>query len=58
MRQARIALLIAALGAAAQAQAGMFDDEEARRQIKDLSIKIEARSVVPAKYDDSVKAPV
>ncbi len=43
MRQARIALLIAALGAAAQAQAGMFDDEEARRQIKDLSIKNEAR---------------
>ena len=43
MRRARIALLIAALGAAAQAQAGMFDDEEARRLIKDLSIKNEAR---------------
>jgi tol-pal system protein YbgF len=42
MRVARIALLIAALGAS-QAQAGMFDDEEGRRQIKDLSIKTEAR---------------
>jgi tol-pal system protein YbgF len=42
MRALRIALLISALGAV-QAQAGMFDDEEARRLIKDMSIKTEAR---------------
>ena len=42
MRPVRIALLIAALGAA-QAQAGMFDDDEARRQIADLKAKSEAR---------------
>ena len=42
MRALRIALLISALGAA-QAQAGVFDDEEARRLIKDMSIKTEAR---------------
>jgi TolA-binding protein len=42
MRPARIALLIAALGAA-QAQAGIFDDDEARRQINDHRIKTEAR---------------
>ena len=42
MRQVRIAFLIAALGAA-QAHAGMFDDEEARRQVNDLKIKTEAR---------------
>src|SRR5574343_567369 len=42
MQPLRIALLIAALGAS-QAQAGMFDDEEARRQIADYRIKSEAR---------------
>ncbi|MGB5207971.1 MAG: tol-pal system protein YbgF [Azonexus sp.] len=42
MRALRIALLISALGATS-AQAGMFDDEEARRQVKDLAIKSEAR---------------
>ena len=42
MQPVRIALLIAALGAA-QAQAGVFDDEEARRQVTDLRIKTEAR---------------
>ena len=42
MRALRIALLISALGATS-AQAGMFDDEEARRLIKDMSIKTEAR---------------
>jgi tol-pal system protein YbgF len=42
MRPVRIALLIAALGAV-QAQAGVFDDEEARRQVTDLRIKTEAR---------------
>ncbi|QRM18091.1 tol-pal system protein YbgF [Dechloromonas sp. TW-R-39-2] len=42
MRPVRIALLIAALGTA-QAQAGVFDDDEARRQITDLKIKTEAR---------------
>lgn len=35
--------LLLALFAAPQAQAGMFDDEEARRQIKDLSIKSNER---------------
>ena len=42
MQPLRIALLLATLGAA-QAQAGVFDDDEARRQIKDLSVKTEAR---------------
>ncbi|MDP2882078.1 MAG: tol-pal system protein YbgF [Azonexus sp.] len=42
MRPVRIAFFIAALGAA-QAQAGVFDDDEARRQIADLRIKTEAR---------------
>jgi tol-pal system protein YbgF len=50
MRQLRIAaLLIASLGAA-QAQAGMFDDDEARRQIADLRIKNEAQ------FDQQAKA--
>jgi tol-pal system protein YbgF len=49
MRLARIALLIAALGAT-QAQAGMFDDEEARRMIADQRIKNEAR------FDQQAKA--
>jgi tol-pal system protein YbgF len=38
----RIALAVAALGVGT-AQAGMFDDDEARRQIKDLAAKSEAR---------------
>ena len=42
MQALRIVLLISALGAA-QAQAGMFDDDEARRQITDLKVKTEAR---------------
>jgi tol-pal system protein YbgF len=42
MYPVRIALLIAALGAL-PAQAGVFDDEEARRQVTDLRIKTEAR---------------
>lgn len=42
MQPVRIALLIAALGAV-PAQAGVFDDEEARRQVTDLKIKTEAR---------------
>jgi tol-pal system protein YbgF len=42
MRLAHIALLIAALGAI-PAQAGVFDDDEARRQLKDLAIKTESR---------------
>lgn len=49
MHPVRIALLIAALGAS-QAQAGMFDDEEARRMIADQKIKIEAR------FDQQAKA--
>jgi tol-pal system protein YbgF len=42
MHPLRIAFLIAALGAT-QVQAGMFDDDEARRQLADLKIKSEAR---------------
>ena len=42
MRALRIALLLSALGVT-QAKAGMFDDDEARRQIKDLAAKTEAR---------------
>lgn len=49
MRPVRIALLIAALGAV-PAQAGVFDDEEARRQVTDLKIKTEAR------FDQQAKA--
>jgi septal ring factor EnvC (AmiA/AmiB activator) len=49
MRPVRIALLIAALGAV-QAQAGVFDDDEARRQIADLKAKTEAR------FDQQAKA--
>lgn len=49
MRRLRLFLLISALGAA-QAQAGVFDDDEARRQITDLKIKTEAR------FDQQAKA--
>lgn len=49
MRSARIALLISVLGIS-QAQAGVFDDEEARRQVTDLRIKSEAR------FDQQAKA--
>ncbi|MEN9481982.1 MAG: hypothetical protein RLZZ298_3377 [Pseudomonadota bacterium] len=49
MRLARIAFLIAALGASS-AQAGVFDDEEARRMIADQRIKSEAR------FDQQAKA--
>ena len=49
MRPVRIALLLAALGAA-QAQAGVFDDDEARRQIADQRIKTDAR------FDQQAKA--
>lgn len=49
MTLVRIALLIAALGAT-QARAGMFDDDEARRQIIDQRIKAEAR------FDQQAKA--
>lgn len=45
---ARLALLLAALGAG-QAQAGLFDDEEARRQLADFKIKSEARFDTQAK---------
>ena len=42
MRPLRLALLISTL-CAAQAQAGVFDDDEARRAIADLKVKNEAR---------------
>ncbi len=42
MRRLRLAMLIGALFAS-QAQAGLFDDEEARRAIADLKVKSEAR---------------
>ncbi len=48
-RPLRIAFLIATLGAS-QAQAGVFDDDEARRQIADQKIKNEAR------FDQQAKA--
>jgi tol-pal system protein YbgF len=41
-RLTTLALLLAVIGAP-QARAGMFDDEEARRQVKDLSIKTNER---------------
>lgn len=41
-RLSAIALLLALVGVQ-QAQAGVFDDEEARRQVKDLSIKVGER---------------
>ncbi len=43
-----LALLLAVVGAQ-QAQAGMFDDEEARRQIQDLTIKTNERLEVLSK---------
>lgn len=43
MRRLRIATLLALLGTCAQVQAGLFDDDEARRQIADQQIKTEAR---------------
>lgn len=49
IRPLRIALLIATLGAT-HAQAGMFDDEEARRQLADQKIKNELR------FDQQAKA--
>lgn len=44
----RLALLLAALGAG-QAQAGLFDDEEARRQLTDFKAKTEANLDTQAK---------
>ncbi|MBS1160188.1 MAG: hypothetical protein H6R15_2607 [Proteobacteria bacterium] len=49
MRRLHLVLLLSALGAA-QVQAGVFDDEEARRQIADIKIKMEAR------FDQQAKA--
>ncbi|MGE5472014.1 MAG: tol-pal system protein YbgF [Bacteroidota bacterium] len=49
MRRLHLVLLIAALGAG-QARAGVFDDDEARRQIADQKIKAEAR------FDQQAKA--
>lgn len=49
MRRLHLAFLIATLGVT-QAQAGVFDDEEARRQIVDQRIKAEAR------FDQQAKA--
>lgn len=49
MRPLRIALLLAGLGAAS-AHAGIFDDDEARRQIVDQRVKAEAR------FDQQAKA--
>lgn len=49
MRRLRLVLLIASLGAT-QAQAGIFDDEEARRQLTDFRTKTEAR------FDQQAKA--
>jgi tol-pal system protein YbgF len=43
MRRLPLVFLIAALSSSTLAQAGLFDDDEARRQINDLQIKTEAR---------------
>jgi len=48
LRFSALALLLAAFGAQ-QAQAGMFDDEEARRQINDLTIRTNERLDTTAK---------
>lgn len=48
LRAARLALLLTALGAG-QAQAGLFDDDEARRQLSDFKAKMEARLDTQAK---------
>jgi tol-pal system protein YbgF len=53
MRRLQIAFLIATLGAA-QVQAGVFDDEEARRQIVDQRIKTEARFDKQAKAQEQL----
>lgn len=45
---ARLAFVLAALGAS-QAQAGLFDDEEARRQLADFKLKTETRFDTQAK---------
>jgi len=42
MRRLRLALILAALGAG-QAQAGLFDDDEARRALADFKARTEAR---------------
>lgn len=47
-RARAVVLLLGALGAA-QAQAGLFDDDEARRQLKDLAIKTNERLDTVAK---------
>ncbi|HEX6736105.1 MAG TPA: tol-pal system protein YbgF [Azonexus sp.] len=44
MRRLRIALMLLAALGVTHARAGMFDDDEARRQIADLRIKSEARA--------------
>ena len=48
LRFSAVALLLATLGAQ-QAQAGMFDDDEARRQINDLTIRTNERLDTTAK---------
>lgn len=53
MRRLHLAFLIATLGAA-QVQAGVFDDEEARRQIVDQRIKTEARFDKQAKAQEQL----
>jgi tol-pal system protein YbgF len=43
MRRLPLVFMIAALSSSTLAQAGLFDDAEARRQVNDLQIKTEAR---------------
>ncbi len=56
MRRLRIALLLLAALGATQAWAGVFDDDEARRQIADLRSKSEARAEQQARAQLELQA--
>ena len=52
--KSRVVLAIVALAAAAPAYAGMFDDEEARRQIADVRRQVEAQAKTLARIESEV----
>jgi len=52
--RARVVLAVIALAAAAPAYAGMFDDEEARRQIADVRRQVEAQAKTLARIESEV----
>ncbi|KAB2922127.1 MAG: tol-pal system protein YbgF [Dechloromonas sp.] len=58
MRRLRIALVVLAGLGIHNAQAGMFDDDEARRQIADMRIKSEARADQQAKAQLELQAQI